>query len=236
MASATRSRRNSADAQSSSNATTRNLLEYIALGPLMLKLSSNVKGIDWDTTQEYEELKKCNYPVQVERLEGRTLARGRHLRLRPGHAHGAGNPTVKWPTSRGRRCRRRPASTTTTCMPAATRTRSPSATSRPAAARSSPRPRSRASSPETVSPHRGLHQHPRAHPFRTLTGRAHFYEDHEWFLDFGEASAPTSRRSTSRPREGARQRAQQAAPDPVVDHATSEVGHPLQLPGQACAC
>ncbi|MFN6961342.1 MAG: molybdopterin dinucleotide binding domain-containing protein, partial [Rhodocyclaceae bacterium] len=24
-------------------------------------------------------------------------------------------------------------------------------------------------------------------PFRTLTGRAHFYQDHEWFRDFGEA-------------------------------------------------
>ena len=28
-----------------------------------------------------------------------------------------------------------------------------------------------------------IHEHI---PFRTLTGRAHFYQDHEWFLDFGE--------------------------------------------------
>ena len=28
-----------------------------------------------------------------------------------------------------------------------------------------------------------IHEHI---PFRTLTGRAHFYQDHEWMLDFGE--------------------------------------------------
>jgi nitrate reductase alpha subunit len=39
---------------------------------------------------------------------------------------------------------------------------------------------------ETVSYTAGytnIHEHI---PFRTLTGRAHFYQDHEWFLDFGE--------------------------------------------------
>ncbi|MDP1658475.1 MAG: hypothetical protein Q8L73_03885, partial [Methylotenera sp.] len=27
-----------------------------------------------------------------------------------------------------------------------------------------------------------IHEHI---PYRTLTGRAHFYQDHEWMLDFG---------------------------------------------------
>lgn len=35
-------------------------------------------------------------------------------------------------------------------------------------------------------------------PWRTLTGRQQFYQDHRWMLDFGEASASTSRPSTPR--------------------------------------
>jgi nitrate reductase alpha subunit len=34
-----------------------------------------------------------------------------------------------------------------------------------------------------TSGYTNIHEHI---PFRTLTGRAHFYQDHEWFQDFGE--------------------------------------------------
>ena len=35
-----------------------------------------------------------------------------------------------------------------------------------------------------TSGYTNIHEHI---PIRTLTGRAHFYLDHEWMLDFGEA-------------------------------------------------
>ena len=38
--------------------------KFIGLGPLMTKLGNNIKGIDWNTDQEYEELKKHNYTVK----------------------------------------------------------------------------------------------------------------------------------------------------------------------------
>ncbi|MDP2153026.1 MAG: molybdopterin-dependent oxidoreductase, partial [Methylotenera sp.] len=38
--------------------------KFIALGPLMNKLGNNIKGIDWNTDQEYEELKKHNNTVK----------------------------------------------------------------------------------------------------------------------------------------------------------------------------
>ncbi|GAB4348492.1 MAG: nitrate reductase subunit alpha [Gammaproteobacteria bacterium] len=40
--------------------------KYIGLGPLMVKLGNNVKGIDWNTEQEYEELKHHNGVIEIE--------------------------------------------------------------------------------------------------------------------------------------------------------------------------
>jgi nitrate reductase alpha subunit len=71
-------------------------------------------------------------------------------------------------------------------MPAATRTRSPSATSVAQPRKIITAPTWSGIESETVSYTAGytnIHEHI---PFRTLTGRAHFYQDHEWFLDFGE--------------------------------------------------
>ena len=35
-----------------------------ALGPLLPKLGNNIKGIDWNTEHEYEELKSLNHTVR----------------------------------------------------------------------------------------------------------------------------------------------------------------------------
>ena len=39
--------------------------KYIAIGPLMVKIGNNVKGIDWNTEMEYEQLKVMNGTVKV---------------------------------------------------------------------------------------------------------------------------------------------------------------------------
>jgi len=43
-------------------------------------------------------------------------------------------------------------------------------------------------------------------PFRTLTGRAHFYQDHEWMLDFGEGFCTFRPPADLRATEGVRER------------------------------
>ncbi|MGH8582288.1 MAG: nitrate reductase subunit alpha, partial [Gammaproteobacteria bacterium] len=45
-------------------------------------------------------------------------------------------------------------------------------------------------------------------PFRTLTGRAHFYQDHEWMLDFGEGFCTFRPPVDLRATEGVRERVQ----------------------------
>ncbi|MFN3986356.1 MAG: nitrate reductase subunit alpha [Rhodocyclaceae bacterium] len=160
--------------------------KYIGLGPLMVKLGNNVKGLDWDTTREYEELKKCNYPVQLEgvskgmpSLEEDIYVCDSVMRMAP---ETNGEVAHKSWTALSKKtgldhhhlyAGRHEDKITFHDIVA--------------------QPRKIITAPtwsgiesETVSYTAGytnIHEHI---PFRTLTGRAHFYQDHEWFLDFGE--------------------------------------------------
>ncbi len=160
--------------------------KYIALGPLMVKLGNNVKGIDWNTEAEYEELKLCNYTVKV-----------------PGVSYGM--PSLEEDIYV---CDSVMRMAPETCGPVAHK--SWSALSKKTgishhhlyAAREEDKitfrdiqaqPRKIITAPtwsgvesehvSYTSGYTNIHEHI---PFRTLTGRAHFYQDHEWFQDFGE--------------------------------------------------
>ncbi|MFV0662479.1 nitrate reductase subunit alpha [Denitromonas sp.] len=160
--------------------------KYIALGPLMVKLGNNVKGIDWDTQAEYEELKKCNYTVTEEgvskgmpSLEEDIYVCDAIMRMAPETngevAHKSWSALSK--------------KTGIDHHHLYAGRHEDKITFRDIVAQ----PRKIITAPtwsgiesETVSYTAGytnVHEHI---PFRTLTGRAHFYQDHEWFLDFGE--------------------------------------------------
>jgi len=160
--------------------------KYIALGPLMVKLGNNVKGIDWNTETEYEELRKCNYTVKeagvsfgmpsleediavceaVMRMAPETNGEVAHkswsaLSRKTGidHSHLYEGRHEDKITFRDIQAQPRKIITAPTWSGIES---------------------------EKVSYTAGytnIHEHI---PFRTLTGRAHFYQDHEWFLDFGE--------------------------------------------------
>ncbi len=160
--------------------------KFIALGPLMVKLGNNIKGIDWNTEQEYEELKKCNFTVKeagvsfgmpsleediatcdaVMRMAPETNGEVAHkswsaLSKKTGIDHHhlyAGRHEDKFTFS--------------------------DIVAQPRKIITAPTWSGIES--EHVSYNAGytnIHEHI---PFRTLTGRAHFYQDHEWMLDFGE--------------------------------------------------
>jgi len=160
--------------------------KFIALGPLMVKLGNNIKGIDWNTEQEYEELKKHNYTVKepgisfgmpsleedisvcdsVMRMAPETNGEVAHkswsaLSKKTGIDHHhlyAGRHEDKF-TFKDIQAQPRKIITAPTWSGIES---------------------------EHVSYTAGytnIHEHI---PFRTLTGRAHFYQDHEWMLDFGE--------------------------------------------------
>ncbi|HUW49576.1 MAG TPA: nitrate reductase subunit alpha [Sulfuricella sp.] len=160
--------------------------KFIALGPLMIKLGNNIKGVDWNTEQEYEELKKCNHTVTVPgisfgmpSLEEDISVCDSVMRMAPetngevahkawtamskktgiDHHHlYAGRHEDKF-TFRDIQAQPRKIITAPTWSGIES---------------------------EKVSYTAGytnVHEHI---PFRTLTGRAHFYQDHEWMLDFGE--------------------------------------------------
>jgi len=160
--------------------------KYIALGPLMVELGNNVKGIDWDTKAEYEELKKCNYAVTEEgvskgmpSLEEDIYVCDAIMRMAPETngevAHKSWSALSK--------------KTGIDHHHLYAGRHEDKITFRDIVAQ----PRKIITAPtwsgiesETVSYTAGytnIHEHI---PFRTLTGRAHFYQDHEWFLDFGE--------------------------------------------------
>ena len=84
---------------------------------------------------------------------------------------------------------------------------------------------------ETVSYNAGYTNVHELIPWRTLTGRQQFYQDHPWMIAFGEgfqqlppAGGPEDHRGDAQP---ARQRQQG---DPAqLHHAAPEVGHPQHL-------
>jgi nitrate reductase alpha subunit len=160
--------------------------KFIALGPLMVKVGNNVKGLDWNTEQEYRELASLNRTVtepgvsygmpsleediavcdSVMRLAPETNGEVAHkswhaLSKKTGidHSHLYAGRHEDKITFRDIQAQPRKIITAPTWSGIES---------------------------EKVSYTAGytnIHEHI---PFRTLTGRAHFYQDHEWMLDFGE--------------------------------------------------
>ncbi|MFV1982623.1 MAG: nitrate reductase subunit alpha [Thiohalomonadales bacterium] len=160
--------------------------KFTALGPLMPKLGNNVKGIDWDTTEEYEHLKLINYTIKEEgltkgmpSLEDDLHACETILAMAP---ETNGEVAYKSWTALSKKTGQ-----DHTHLSAARRTDKITFDDIKA------QPRKIITAPtwsgiesEEVSYTAGytnIHEHI---PFRTLTGRAQFYQDHEWMLDFGE--------------------------------------------------
>jgi nitrate reductase alpha subunit len=160
--------------------------KYTALGPLLIKLGNNVKGIDWNTEEEYEHLKHLNAVIKDEgitkgmpSLEEDIYVCDSVLNMAPETngevAHKSWKALgVKTGIDHNHLCDPR---------------RDERITFRDIQAQ----PRKIITAPtwsgiesEHVSYNAGytnIHEHI---PFRTLTGRAQFYMDHEWMLDFGE--------------------------------------------------
>lgn len=160
--------------------------KYIALGPLMKKLGNSIKGIDWNTDKEIDELAICNGVIKEEGISKGmpSLAEDIHvcdavMRMAPETngevAHKSWSKQSKKTgidhshLYKGRQ--------------------EDKITYRDIVAQ----PRKIITAPtwsgiesEEVSYnacYTNLHEHI---PLRTLTGRAQFYQDHEWMLDFGE--------------------------------------------------
>ena len=160
--------------------------KYIALGPLMTKVGNGVKGLEWNTEEEYEQLKTINTTVREEGISkgmpsleediyvcdtilqmapetnGEVAHKSWHAQSKKtgiDHSHlYAGRHEEK---IRFRDIQAQPRKIITA-------------------------PTWSGIESEEVSYNAGytnIHEHI---PFRTLTGRAQFYQDHEWMLDFGE--------------------------------------------------
>lgn len=160
--------------------------KFNALGPLMVKAGNNIKGVDWNTELEYEQLKELNGVIHEEGItkgmpsleddihaceavlqmapetNGEVAHKSWHAQSKKtgiDHSHlYAGRHEEK---IRFRDIQAQPRKIITA-------------------------PTWSGIESEEVSYNAGytnIHEHI---PFRTLTGRAHFYQDHEWMLDFGE--------------------------------------------------
>ncbi len=160
--------------------------KFIALGPLLVKLGNNIKGIDWNTGEEYEALKSLNGTVReagvsqgMPSIAADIAACEAVLRMAPETngevAHKSWSALSK--------------KTGIDHHHLYAGRHEDKITYRDIIAQ----PRKIITAPtwsgiesEKVSYNAGytnIHEHI---PFRTLTGRAHFYQDHEWMLDFGE--------------------------------------------------
>ncbi len=160
--------------------------KYIALGPLMKKLGNNIKGIDWNTDHEIDELAVLNGTIKEEGISKGmpSLAEDIHvcdavMRMAPetngevAHKSWSGQ-SVKTGIDHSHLYKGR---------------QDEKITYRDIVSQ----PRKIITAPtwsgiesEEVSYnacYTNLHEHI---PLRTLTGRAQFYQDHEWMLDFGE--------------------------------------------------
>jgi len=160
--------------------------KYTALGPLMIKAGNGVKGLAWNTELEYEQLKKLNGVIRDEgitkgmpSLEEDIFVCDTVLQMAPETNGEVAHKSWKAQSTKtgidhshlyeGRHEEK-------------IRYRDIQA-----------QPRKIITAPtwsgiesEEVSYNAGytnIHEHI---PFRTLTGRAQFYQDHEWMLDFGE--------------------------------------------------
>ena len=160
--------------------------KYIALGPLMKKFGNNIKGIDWNTDEEVDEIAEFNGVIKEEGISKGmpSLSEDIHvcdaiMRMAPetngevAHKSWSGQ-SVKTGIDHSHLYKGR---------------HEEKITYRDIVAQ----PRKIITAPtwsgiesEKVSYtacYTNLHEHI---PLRTLTGRAQFYQDHEWMLDFGE--------------------------------------------------
>ena len=160
---------------------------FTALGPLMEKVGNGGKGITWNTAEEVRQLAELNGKVHTEgRHQGHAEDRHRHRRRR-GHPAARARDQRRTSQSRpGRRCPRSPAANTRTWRCTARTRRSASATSRRSRARSSAQPTWSGLESEKVSYNAGYTNVHELIPWRTLTGRQQFYQDHKWMIAFGE--------------------------------------------------
>ncbi len=160
--------------------------KFTSLGPLLPKLGNNIKGIDWNTEKEYEHLKKICYTIQDEgvskgmpSLEEDINVCEAIMALAP---ETNGEVAVKsWKNLSQK--------TGIDHAHLATSRLDDKITFRDIVAQ----PRKIITAPtwsgiesEDVSYnacYTNIHEHI---PFRTLTGRAQFYQDHQWMRDFGE--------------------------------------------------
>ena len=160
--------------------------KYIALGPLMKKLGNNIKGIDWNTDHEVDELAVLNGTIKEEGISKGlpSLAEDIHvcdavMRMAP---ETNGEVAHKSWTGQSKK-------TGIDHSHLYKGRQEDKITYRDIVSQ----PRKIITAPtwsgiesEEVSYnacYTNLHEHI---PLRTLTGRAQFYQDHEWMLDFGE--------------------------------------------------
>jgi nitrate reductase alpha subunit len=160
--------------------------KFTALGPLMVKIGNNVKGIDWNTEEEYEQLKELNRAIADEgvsfgmpQLEEDIAVCDTVLQLAP---ETNGEVAHKSWKALGRKTG---IDHNHLCDPRQDeKIRYHDIQTQPRKIITAPTWSGIES--EEVSYNAGwtnIHEHI---PFRTLTGRAQFYQDHEWMLDFGE--------------------------------------------------
>ena len=160
--------------------------KFIALGPLMTKVGNGVKGIDWNTEEEYEQLKELNYTVTEEGVSKGMPSLKEDIAVCDSIMQMA-------PETNGEVAHKswKALSTKTGIdhLHLCDARRDEKIRYHDIQAQ----PRKIITAPtwsgiesEEVSYNAGytnIHEHI---PFRTLTGRAQFYQDHEWMLDFGE--------------------------------------------------
>lgn len=161
--------------------------KFIALGPLMKELGNTVKGLAWETGAEYEQLREYNGPVRAPGVsEGMpSLAEDVHacdavMRMAPETCGEVAHKSwkalgAKTGIDHNHLCDPR---------------RDEVITFKDIVAQ----PRKIITAPtwsgieshevSYTSGYTNIHERI---PFRTLTGRAHFYLDHEWLRDFGES-------------------------------------------------
>lgn len=160
--------------------------KFNALGPLLKSLGNNVKGINWNTDEEYDHLKKTSYTIQEPGITQGMPSLSEDIDV-------CESIMAMAPETNGEVAYKSwgalSVKTGIDHTPLSADRRADRITFRDIKAQ----PRKIITAPtwsgvesEEVSYTSGytnIHHHI---PFRTLTGRAQFYQDHEWMLDFGE--------------------------------------------------
>ena len=160
--------------------------KFIALGPLMTKAGNGVKGIDWNTEEEYEQLKELNYTVTEEGVSKGMPSLKEDISVCDSIMQMAPETNGEVAHKSWKALSKK---TGIDHLHLCDARRDEKIRYRDIQAQ----PRKIITAPtwsgiesEEVSYNAGytnIHEHI---PFRTLTGRAQFYQDHEWMLDFGE--------------------------------------------------